>query len=201
MNILAKRAVLNADNQLFRKAHPVLLDIFCRGVLAAESKRLILGAFLSIAVSPVGWVIVIFKKAIHLAILLAVWWFLREEIARYGSLGYMLVVLAAVAIFYKEIYYELLDLFINLLVIVTGGGFLRWMCAGYISGTGFRQHYLTSGPMQRVVGSMVAAIPNQYRSRYDELMNLYLDSNKPGNEENLNRFLEEYSQHVELGRH
>ena len=102
MNILAKRIVLDADNQLFRKAHPVLLDIFCRGVLAAESKRLILAAFLSIVLSPIGWVIVIFKKAIHLAILLAVWWFLREEIARYGSLGYMLGVLAAIAIFYKE---------------------------------------------------------------------------------------------------
>ncbi len=128
MSIMTKRVILDADNDLFRKAHPVLLDIFCRGVLAAKPRRLVLGALLSISASPVGWVIVVFGKAIHLAILLVVWWFLREEIARYGSLGYMFVALAVIAIFYKEIYSELLDRFLDFLVIVTGGGFLRWMC-------------------------------------------------------------------------
>ena len=175
----------------------MLLDIFCRGVLAAESRRLMLGALLSIASSPVGWVVLVSKKVIHLAILLAMWWFLREEIARYGSLGYMFVALAVIAIFYKEIYNELLELVIYFLVIVTGGRFLRWMCAGYLEGTGLRQQYLISAPMEMVVGCMVLVIPNRYRNQYDELIDLYFESNQPNNEKRLNSLLEEYSQTFE----
>lgn len=132
MKLLAKRIVLDANNPLFRKVHPVVLHIFCCGVQAAETKRLM--------------------------------------------------------------HNELLNLFLNVLVLATVGGFLRWVCTGYLSGAVFRQKFLTVEPMETLVGSMVAVIPNRYRDRYDEIMDLYLDSNKPGNEERLNRILEEYSQ-------
>ncbi len=194
MKVLAKRIVLDANNPLFRKVHPVVLHIFCCGVQAAETKRLMLGALISISVSPMGWVVVIFRKAIHIAILLAVWWFLRDFIAEFGSLDYVLLAIGMTAIFYKDIYDELLNLFLNLLVLATGGGFLRWVCSGYLYGTVFRQKFLTVEPMENLVGSMVAVIPNRYRDRYDEIMDLYLDSNRPGNDERLNRILEEYSQ-------
>ncbi len=194
MKVLAKRIVLDANNPLFRKVHPVVLHIFRCGVQAAETKRLMLGALISISVSPMGWVVVIFRKAIHIAILLAVWWFLRDFIAEFGSLDYVLLAIGMTAIFYKDIYDELLNLFLNLLVLATGGGFLRWVCSGYLYGTVFRQKFLTVEPMENLVGSMVAVIPNWYRDRYDEIMDLYLDSNRPGNDERLNRILEEYSQ-------
>ena len=194
MNVLAKRIVLDADNPLFRQVHPAILHIFCCGVQSAETKRLMLGGLFSIAVSPLAWVIVVFRKAIHVAILLVVWWFLRDYVAEFGSLDYVLLAVGMTAIFYKDIYSELLDLFLNILVLVTGGGFLRWVCTGYLSGTGFRQKLLTTEPMERLVGVMVAVIPIRYRDHYDEIMDLYLDSNKPGNEERLNRILEEYSQ-------
>lgn len=197
MNIPAKRIVLDTDNPLFRKAHPVILDIFCRGVQATEAKRLMLGALISIAAGPVGWVVVVFRKAIHIAILLAVWWFLRDYVAEFGSLDYAILVIGMTAIFYKDIYSELLNLFLNFLVLVTAGGFLRWVCTGYLFGSAFRQYFLTAAPMERLVGAMVAVIPNRYRDKYDEIMDLYLDSNQPGNEERLNRILEEYSQKFE----
>ena len=194
MKVLAKRIVLDAKNPLFRKVHPVVLHIFCCGVQAAETKRLMLGALISIAVSPMAWVVVIFSKAVHIAILLAVWWFLRDFIAEFGLLDYVLLTIGMTAIFYKDIYDELLNLFLNVLVLASCGGFLRWICTGYLAGTVFRQKFLTVEPMENLVGSMVAVIPNRYRDRYDEIMDLYLDSNKPGNEERLNRILEEYSQ-------
>ena len=197
MNVLTKRIVLDPDNPLFRKVHPVVLHVFCRGVQTGESKRFMLAALLSIAVSPVGWVVVIFRKAIHIAIILAVWWFLRDAIAEFGSLDYVLLTVGMTAIFYKDIYDELLDLFLCVLVLATGGGFLRWMCSGYLSGTGFRQTMLTRDPMERLVARMVVAIPNRYRNQYDEIMDLYLDSNTPDNEERLNQILEEYSQQCE----
>ena len=170
MNVLPKRIIFDADNPLFRKVHPVVLHIFCRGVKAAESKRLMLGALVSIATSPLGWVILIFKKTIHLAILLVAWWFLRDFVAQFGPLDHVLLTIGIIAIYYKNIYDELLDLFLNVLVLATGGGFLRWVCTGYLSGTGFRQKLLTIKPMEALVGTMVAVIPNRYRDRYDEIM-------------------------------
>ena len=138
MNLFSKRIVLKADYPLFKKAHPVLLTIFCRGVLATDAKQLTLGAMLSILASPVGWVVLIAKKLIHLAIILAVWWLLRAEIAVFGVSEYVVLALALLALFYMDLYRELLDFFLYFLVIITGGYFLRWMCAGYLSGKGFQ---------------------------------------------------------------
>jgi hypothetical protein len=190
---MTKRIVLD-DNDLFRKLHPILLDIFSRGVLAGQSKKLMLAAFLSIVTSPFAWAVLVFKKAIHLAILFAVYWFLREEIAHLGALGNVLIAVAIVAIFYKELYNELVQLILYILVIVTGGGFLRWICRGYLAGNGFRQQWLTLRPMEGVVGTMVAAISKEYRDQYDKLMDLYLESNQSGNEDDLNHLMEEYEQ-------
>lgn len=193
MNVLTKRIVFDADNPLFRKVYPVILHVFCRGVRAAESKYLTLGALVSLALSPLGWVLAIFGNAIHVAIILAVWWFLRDVIAEFGSLDYVLLAVGMIAIFYKDFYNALVDLFLRILVLATGGGFLRWMCAGYLSGTGFRQWILTTKPMEGLVADMVGTIPNGYRKQYDEVMNLYLDSNLPDKEERLNQILEQYS--------
>ncbi len=195
MNVLTNRLILDEDNPLWRKAHPVLLQIFCRGVQAAESKQLILGALISIAMRPVTLVTAIFFNAIHIAILMAVWWFLRDYIAEFGSLDYVILTVGMIAIFYKDIYDSLLDLLLYILVLITGGRFLRWMCTGYLSGTPFRQNILTKNEgMAAFVAGMVAVIPRQFRDKYDEIMDLYLDSNKPGNEDKLNRILEEHSQ-------
>lgn len=48
--------------------------------------------------------------------------------------------------------------------------------------------------MAAFVTGMVGAIPRQFRDKYDDIMDLYVDSNKPGCEDKLNRILEEYSQ-------
>jgi hypothetical protein len=178
------------DNDLWTRVHAVLLGIFCRGVLKSDSKWLIGQSLFSIALSPMILVLVLIKRAIHLAILLTAWWFLREEVAPYGSL---LLSLALVAIFYKDIYQELQVIVLYLAVIVTGGGFLRWMCAGYLSTDGFRQEYLMrGGAMEEVVSVLVRAIPDEYHNQYEEVMDLYSKSNEPGKEEELNSLLEKH---------
>jgi len=188
---MTKRIVLD-DNDLFRKLHPILLDIFSRGVLAGQSKQLVLAAFISIVTSPFAWAVLVFKKVMHLAILFAVYWFLRDEIAQLGALGDVLIAMAIITIFYKELYNELIQLVLYILVIVTGGGFLRWICRGYLAGNGFRQQWLTLRPMEGVVGTMVAAISKEYMDQYNELMDLYFVSNKSGNEDAFNRLIEKY---------
>ncbi len=100
-------------------------------------------------------------------------------------------------ILYKEIYKELLGIFLYLLIVITGGRFLRWVCSGYLSGNGFRQLSLTIDPMETIVGVMVNGISRKHRAQYDEIMELYLESNNPENEEKLNKILDEYSQQLE----
>lgn len=103
MNLFSKRIVLNPDNPLFKKIYPVLLDIFCRGVLAADSKQLMLGSALSILTSPAGWVVLIFRKLPHLVIITIVWWLLGTEIRALGVSEHVLLALAFIAIFYMEL--------------------------------------------------------------------------------------------------
>ena len=193
MGILAKRIVLDADDPLFRDVHPVLLDIFCRGIRAANSSKLMAAVLVSIALAPFGWVVAGFGRAVHVAIFLAVWWFLRDSINAFGSLDRIVLTVGLVAIFYRQIHDELLATILNILVLATGGGFLRWICNGYVSGAAFRQKILTTKPMQALVSTLVAAIPHQHGVRYDNVMNLYLDSNEPDKEEKLKLILREYT--------
>lgn len=197
MKVLPQRIILDTDNRLFKRAHPVLLSLFCRGVQETNSKQLLLGAGLTIVLSPMGWLIAAFRRGVHIIIILTVWWFVRGEIAGLGVPENLVLAIALVAVLYKEIYRQLLDLFLHSLIVVTGGGFLRWMCAGYTSGTGFRQLALTGEPMARVVGIMVNTISPKCRDRYEEIMSLYLDSNNPENERRLEALLDTYS----LGAH
>lgn len=192
MKNLADRIILDSENPLFRKVHPVLLDIFCRGTQAAESKWLMLGALVSIASTPLGWLIILFRKSIHIVIILISWWNLREFISEYGSLDYLFLIIAIIAIFYKDIHDETLNTLLNLLVFVTGGGFLRWVCSGYLSGTGIRQKLLTTKPMEFLMATFVPAIPVSYRDRYDKLMNLYLNSNQANSDDLIDEILNEY---------
>ena len=168
MNVMTRRVVLDADNPLFEKIHPALLQIFCCGVKAVETKQLMLGAIISLVLAPFGWVALILGKAVHIAIVLTAWWLLRGFISEFGSLDYVLLAVGLIAIFYEDIHDELLNLFMFILVLVTGGGFLRWVCTGYLTGAAFRQKILTTKPMQFLIGQMVGVIPNPYRSRYEQ---------------------------------
>ena len=194
MSVFSKRIVLSADDPLFRKAHPVLLDIFCRGVQATSPGRLALHALVNIVLSPFVWPVIIARKAIHVAILLAAWWALRDAVLPFEA---VILILGITAIFYKDLYDEARDVSLHLLVLITQGHFLRWMCSGYLSGTGFRQHWLTTRPMERIVGEMVRAIPSRYRDKDDQVMDLYFASNESHNEGRLEQLLDEYSQGIE----
>lgn len=193
MKVPSERIIFDAENPLFKRAHPMLLTLFCKGVKETRPKQLMLAAGITILTSPITWVVAVVRRGIHIVIVLTIWWFLRDEIAGLGVSDTLVLAVAIAAVLYKEIYQELVDLVLYLSILVTAGGFLRWMCAGYLSRTGFRQYALTKDPMSRVVGTMVNAISWNYRDKYEEIMDLYLDSNDPENEERLNALLDSYS--------
>jgi len=193
MSVFSKRIVLISDDPLWRKAYPVLVDIFCRGVQETRPGHLALHALFNIALSPFVWPVIIARKAIHIAILMAVWWGLRNAFAPFEL---VVLILGITAILYKDIYAELRNVLLLLLVLITRGQFLRWMCSGYLSGTGFRQQWLTARPMELIVAEMVRVISSRYRDKYNQVMDLFLASNAPHNEGRLEQLLAEYSKGI-----
>ena len=51
--------------------------------------------------------------------------------------------------------------------------------------------------MEQVVATMCRAIPMEYRTKYDHVMNLYFESNEPQREGELEQLLDEYSKGIE----
>jgi len=187
-----KRFPVGTENELFKKLHPVLLHIFSKGILESSSLRLCGASIGSLALVPMDLVLTILTRSIDLLIILAVWWFLKNEFSTYPSLLTIGLTLSLVAVFYKDIHDEIISILIDFVIILTGGGFLRWVCKGYLTGTGFRQRSLIGKHMEQVVGRMAPVLPSHYCRQYDELFNLYFESNEEGKEEELIRCIEGY---------
>ena len=191
MNGILKHVVLD-ENPIFKRARPILLKLFCQGMLSIETKYVVYGALISIAISPFLWLVGVFAKGIHIAILLTAWWVLRDYIVEYGHLHYLLLSMGVIAILYKSTYETLVDIFLNILLVATGGGVLRWLCKGYLSEGVFRQKMMTSGYIADFVAPLASSLPHKYSGQYNEIMDLYLAINQPGNEEKLCVLLESY---------
>ena len=190
-----KRFPLQPEHdELFKKIHPIILDIFCNGIVKTEPKTLVLGALGTIPFIPFDLITSIFHRSIHLLILFLTWWFLSAGLETYPALEKILLTLAVLAIFYKDIYEEIINVLLNLLIIITNGKFMYWLCEGYLSGAGFRHNSFTGNKVEKLIIWYVALIPTEYRIQYEEFLNLHSDSNNPENEKKLIRLIENYWQ-------
>ncbi len=197
-----KRFPLQSDadsehDELFKKIYPIILDIFCNGVVKTEPKKLVLGALGSFALIPFDLITSIFHRSIHLLILFLTWWFLSAELAIYPSLEKVMLTLALLAIFYKDLYKEIVSILLYMLIIITNGKFMHWLCEGYLSGAGFRHNSFTGKKVENLIIWYVALIPTEYRIQYEEFLNLHSDSNNPEIEEKLTGLIEKYWQQPE----
>lgn len=194
MEFMPRKSLLDEGNPLYKKLKPVVLTIACRGCKETTAKKLILAALVSILMAPFFWVIPLFSKALHAVVIATVWWFFREEIAALGVSKFVILWLALAAVYYKEIYNEVLDIVLDFAVVLTGGKVLRWVCNGYLSGDGLREHMLESEKgLGFVAGIISGSMPSNYRRQYDQLMNLYLESSEPESAALLDELLDKYS--------
>jgi len=182
------------QDELFKKLYPILLDVFCNGIIKTESKKLVLLALGLFAFIPYNIVIIIVHRSIHLLMLFLAWWVLKDDLATYQALEKIMITLALLAIFYKGIYDEIVSLLLNFSIVVTKGKFMYWLCEGYLSAKGFRHNSFTGKYIEQLVTLYVAILPVEFRDQYDELLTLHAGSNKPENEEKLTRLIEEYWQ-------
>lgn len=182
------------QDELFKKLYPILLDVFCNGIIKTESKKLVLLALGLFAFIPYNIVIIIVHRSIHLLMLFLAWWVLKDDLATYQALEKIMITLALLAIFYKGIYDEIVSLLLNFSIVVTKGKFMYWLCEGYLSAKGFRHNSFTGKYIEQLVTFYVAILPVEFGDQYDELLTLHAGSNKPENEEKLTRLIEEYWQ-------
>ncbi len=182
-----------APDKLAKQVHAVVTDIFCRGIKEVQSEKLVGTAVLSIVTYPIGLLGTIFGKIVPLLIFLVIWWFLRDEIASYGlNANKMILTLGIVVIFYKTIYQDLLGFLLSLAIIITGGGYLRWISDAYLRGLGFAKASYESRIMQALMEGFAVLLPYDYQVRYEELMDLYHDSKKPEGKARLEQLIAEY---------
>jgi len=71
-----------------------------------------------------------------------------------------------------------------------GAFFSKWLSIVLMTTESSMQATTLAAPPQR---RQMVAISTSHRDQYEKLMDLYLDSNRPENEEHLNRLMEEYS--------
>ena len=134
-----KNKIILGDNKLWRNTHGVLLHIYCRGILNAESSKLILGSVISILATPTTWPIIIIKRFVHLIILLLLWVLFADFVAEYANIKILILTLVLLAIFYRDIYQEITEIIIYFLIVASAGGLFRWICQGYLNNAPLRQ--------------------------------------------------------------
>jgi len=186
------KRILLGNNDLWKKTYGVLIDIFCCGILEAESKKIVLGSIISILTTPTTWPIVIFKRTIHLVILATFWFFFSSVLSNLKEFEALFIAIALVAIFYRDIYKEITELLLFFLITITSGGFLRWLCKGYLNDALLRQEFLTNPEVEPVIASLVPSLPDKYDNEYDSFMQLYFNSNKKDGEKLLIDSIEKY---------
>lgn len=185
-------SVLDSDNPLYKETEPVLLDILCRGFIEAPRSKLISMALVSLAMSPIAWLAILFKKAIHFIIIGAIWFIFQDQLSEHEPLSTIVLVLALVVLLYKDIYQEVLDLLTHLLQMLSGGGFLVWVSRGAIESAPVRQKLIKSKQIQTLAAASQGAIAPELQARYNHFMNLYLDQGQIGNASTLQNDIVSY---------
>ncbi len=115
-------------------------------------------AMISIVSSPFMFLLGAAIKSIHIAVLVACWWFLKGYISEFGQLHMFLLAIGFVAILYKAIYSILVDIFLNLVLLVTGGRLVIWLCEGYLSGAVFRQKMMMEGLVAEFIAPIATSV-------------------------------------------
>lgn len=185
MDILRKHLQPSAEDGLFKKLHPVLLDTFSMGVRNAKSRNLILGSSLMLAFTPVSLVTsILFKFASYISLFIF-WVIFNSDINQAGISTPLFIGLSVLFVNYKDIVEEIASIIGHSINILTAGSALKIVCNSYLSGSLFGEIILSSDKMSVLITSFIAVIPKKYGNKYDQLFKLYTTSNQTGDHEEL----------------
>ncbi len=185
MDMFRKRLQPTADDELFKKLHPVLLDIFCLGIRNAKSKYIVLGSLLMLAYRPISLITSIILSIANYVPLIIFWVILSDDMNKAGISASIFIGVSILLINYKDIVTEVSSIIGNTVNIITGGSALKMVCSSYLNGGFFSEMLLASEKMSVPITSFTALIPKKYGKKYDQLIELYTASNQTGEHEEL----------------
>jgi hypothetical protein len=192
MDILRKRTQPSKDDELFKKTHPVLLDLFSMGIREAEPKNIVLGSALMLLFTPISIIMSIALKFPYYLVLAVFWLLFSEDLEQIGVGLSFYVGLSVIVVNFKDIGTEVGLAFAHVLNIATFGRALQRVCSGYLSGGYFSEMFLTSEKMSAPITSFTAVIPKKYGRKYDRLIELHISANQTGNQSELLEAINEH---------
>ncbi len=185
MDIFRKRLQPSADDGLFKKLHPVLLDIFCLGVRDAKSKHIALCSLLMLAYTPISLVTsIIFSFANYIPLIIFGVIF-SNEINQAGIDTSLFIGISVLLVNYKDFVTESTLIIGNAINVFTGGDALKILCSSYLKGGYFSEMFLASEKMSFPITSFIAVIPKKYGNKYEQLIELYTIANQTGEHKEL----------------
>lgn len=185
MDMFRKRLQPSADDELFKKLHPVLLDIFCLGMRDAKSKHIVLGSLLMLAYTPISLITSIIFSIVNYVPLMVFWAILSDDINQAGISTPLFIGISILSVNYKDAVTEVTSIIGNAINVFTGGGALKMLCSSYLKGGFFSEMLLANEKMSVPITSFTAVIPKKYGNKYDQLIDLYTTSNQTGEHEEL----------------
>lgn len=185
-----KTNYLSQNHPYLKEVEALMRETFCIGVLKTKNNTFVWAMFASIfiqiSIFPIT-VLYNFVKLLYLLLVVVAVIFIDFNIEK---IELIVFVIGFLIVFYKEIIDLLLYISKAFLVFCTRGVLLKWIARGYLLNEPFRQTIIEYEKNAEFIAGISAVINIAYRTKYDYIFNLYLNSNTEDGEEKLINYME-----------
>jgi uncharacterized membrane protein YbaN (DUF454 family) len=150
-----------------------MMKVFSEGMSRASNLRIISCSIISLALSPLGWPMIILKKAVDIFIITIFWILFHKYVEDSESIRVLVFSISFLVIFYQDIKEELTEILFHSINILTLGCIFKWICKGFHESNGMRHLFLYSHRMQHVIGIFSPLLPDAHLKLYDEIFNAF----------------------------
>jgi hypothetical protein len=178
VSIGPKRIVFrDKHSPLIQRAMPELLNTFSLGVEKASTGNIMKGIAVMLVMAPIMFVVLTVFRPLRLCVLVLLAWLLWGFADASNTLKWLFMGLAFAMLYFRDLREFLAQYGLTLIVFLSGGSFLRWICSGNLSGDPFRQMILASEGLVDMITTLLVVLPEEHRYRYDGIMDVINDGN------------------------
>lgn len=185
-----KTNYLSQNHPYLKEVEALMRETFCIGVLKTKNNTfvwaMLVSIFIQISTFPIT-VLYNFVKLLYLILVVVAVILIDFNIEK---IELIVFVIGFLIVFYKEIIDLLLYISKAFLVFCTRGVLLKWIAKGYLLNEPFRQTIIENEKNAEFIAGISAVINIAYRTKYDYISNLYLNSNTEDGEEKLINYME-----------
>jgi len=160
---------------LVQRAIPELLNTFSLGIEKTSTGDIMKGIAVMLIMAPIMFVVLTVFRPFRLGALVLLAWLLWGSADLNNALRWVSMGLGFAILYFRDLREFLTQYGLTLIVFFSGGSALRWICSGNLSGDPFRQMVLASEGFVDMITTLLVALPEEYRSRYDRIMDVIND--------------------------